>query len=146
MQLSRRADYAIRAVVDLASLPEGSIGITREIADRQEIPPVFLAKIIGRLAKAGLIRAYRGASGGVTLARPAEELTLLDVVEAIEGPLTLNRCLARAGECPREVFCPVKGIWAEAQERLVAQLKDANVAAVVRRGQELQRRPTTPVR
>ena len=92
MEISRRADYAMRVILDLAMLPPGMRARARDIARRQAIPYAFLQKIIRDLCTAGFIEASRGRRGGVRLVRPAESITLLEVLEAMEGPIRLNRC------------------------------------------------------
>ena len=99
MEISRRTDYGVRVILDLATLPESQRASTQEIAVRQNIPSPFLAKIISQLALGGLVTTYRGAGGGVTLARPASEISLLHVIEALEGPIRLNRCLLEPDAC-----------------------------------------------
>jgi Rrf2 family protein len=118
MQISRQADYGVRVILDLALTSPGSRAATQEIAARQSIPSPFLAKIVSRLSLAGLVNTYRGAGGGVALARPASEISLLNVIEALEGPLQLNRCVIEPDSCPRNHFCPVHDVWAKAQADL----------------------------
>ena len=101
MQISRRADYGVRVILDLATHSENGRTSTHEIASRQNIPSPFLAKIISQLSLAGLVTTFRGAGGGVSLARPSSEITLLNVIEALEGPIELNRCLIEPVRCPR---------------------------------------------
>lgn len=122
MEISRRTDYGIRVILDLATLPESQRASTREIAIRQNIPSPFLAKIISQLSLGGLVTTYRGAGGGVTLARPASEISLLHVIEALEGPIRLNRCLLEPDACPNNGHCPVHDVWARAQAELTALL------------------------
>lgn len=136
MQLSRRGDYSVRAMLEIASLPPGAPAATRDVGERQGIPHVFLTKIISRLAQAGLLRAYRGASGGVMLARPADEISLREIIEAVEGPIRLNRCLISKDECAREADCPVHEVWCEAQEKLSSLLGGTKLSDLVRRGGE----------
>lgn len=104
MQLTRQADYAMRAVLYLCASPQARI---REIARDQYVPREYLAKIIQKLAQANIVTTQRGVGGGIELARPPEEITLLHVVEAVEGPIALNSCFIRPGECPRESYCAV---------------------------------------
>jgi Rrf2 family protein len=118
MEISRRTDYGVRVILDLATLPERERSSTQEIAERQNIPSPFLAKIISQLALSGLVSTYRGAGGGVKLARPPAEISLLEVIEALEGPIRLNRCLIQPGACPRDQDCPVHDVWATAQAQL----------------------------
>ncbi len=92
MQLSRKADYGLRLVLELAKVyPNGRVA-THEIAKRQAIPEPFLAKIVAELARSGLVVSKRGSGGGVFLARPPEEITLLDVIEALDGPIAFAPC------------------------------------------------------
>lgn len=123
MEISRRTDYGVRVILDLAQLPTNGPSATRQIATRQNIPGPFLAKIISQLATAGLVSTHRGAGGGVTLARSPSEISLLEVVEALEGPIRLNRCLVQPDACPRDSYCPVHSVWADAQERLTSLLE-----------------------
>lgn len=122
MEISRRTDYGVRVILDLASLPDNQRAPTQEIARRQNIPSPFLAKIISQLSLAGLVTTFRGAGGGVTLARSPSEISLLHVIEALEGPVRLNRCLIEPSACPRNNHCPVHHIWARAQADLTGLL------------------------
>lgn len=127
MQITRQADYAVRAVLHLANTGDQRTA-TSMIAEAQHIPPSFLAKIISQLSIAGLLHTSRGARGGVTLAREAKEITLLEVVEAIDGPIQLNECVANNGACAFEDDCPLRPVWCDAQEELVGRLKSTNFA------------------
>jgi Rrf2 family protein len=122
MQISRRTDYGIRVILHLASLPANQRASTHDIAARQSIPGPFLAKIVSQLSVAGLVTTHRGAGGGVALAIPSEEISLLQVIEALDGPLRLNRCLIQPDSCPRNKHCPVHDVLALAQEQLATLL------------------------
>jgi Rrf2 family transcriptional regulator, iron-sulfur cluster assembly transcription factor len=98
MQITRQADYAVRAVLHLARNGDQRTA-TSAIAEEQRIPPSFLAKIVSQLSIAGLLHTSRGARGGVTLARNAKEITLLEVIEAIDGPIQLNECVGDTASC-----------------------------------------------
>src|SRR5512147_1501351 len=111
MKLTRGGEYAIRGVLYLAQQNDGKVNMLSAIAKAQDVPPRFLAKIFQALAKAGIVKSHRGAKGGFSLARPASDVTLKDVIEAIEGPLFLNVCLAVPGECSREALCPIHSVW-----------------------------------
>src|SRR3972149_5762636 len=127
MQITRQADYAVRAVLHLARTGDQRTA-TSFIAEEQKIPPSFLAKIISQLSIAGLLHTSRGARGGVTLARDAKDITLLEVVEAIDGPIQLNECVGENGTCSFDDDCPLRPIWCDAQEELVSKLKGTNFA------------------
>ena len=131
MQITRQADYALRAVLYLARLDGSERAATSTVAEDQRIPPSFLAKIISQLSIAGLLHTSRGARGGVTLAREPKEINLLEVVEAIDGPIQLNECVGGDGECSFDKECPLRPVWCEAQEKLVARLKATTFADLI---------------
>lgn len=128
MQITRQADYAVRAMVYLAQLGADHRAATSQIAKEKQIPPSFLAKIVSQLSVAGLLQTSRGAHGGVSLARSPEEITLLDVVEAIDGPILLNECVGENSTCVFGDTCSIKPIWCDAQKELVDRLKNTNFA------------------
>jgi len=134
MQITRQADYAVRAILYLAQVgSNGNNGrvSTNDVAKEQNIPLSFLAKIFSQLSIAGLINTLRGAHGGVKLAREPKNITLLEVVEAIDGPIQLNVCVEWGCVCSFEGNCPVQLIWGDAQNELVAKLKNTNFAQLV---------------
>jgi Rrf2 family protein len=132
MQITRQADYAVRAVLHLANLHNGDRAPTSRIAEAEKIPPSFLAKIVSQLSVAGVVQTSRGARGGVSLARSAEDISLLEVIEAIDGPITLNECVADPNSCAFGDDCPVHSIWCEAQSDLVDRLRRADFASMSR--------------
>jgi Rrf2 family protein len=134
MQITRQADYAVRAVLHLARGGDTRTA-TSTIAEKQRIPPSFLAKIVSQLSIAGLLHTSRGARGGVTLARTPQEITLLEVIEAIDGPIQLNECVGDAGSCSFDDDCPLRPVWCEAQEDLVKRLRGTNFADMITSGQ-----------
>jgi len=131
MQITRQADYAVRAVLHLARMGNTERAATSTVAKEQNIPPSFLAKIISQLSIAGLLHTSRGARGGVTLAREPQDITLLEVVEAIDGPIQLNECVGNDGICTFDEDCPIKPVWCSAQEELVQRLKSTNFAQLL---------------
>ncbi|MGD8403759.1 MAG: Rrf2 family transcriptional regulator [Anaerolineales bacterium] len=126
MQITRQADYAVRAVLYLARMEPNQRAATSQVAQEQHIPPSFLAKIISQLSIAGLLHTSRGARGGVTLAREPKDITLLEVIEAIDGPIMLNECVSDNSICTFDDDCPLRPVWCEAQEDLVNRLKSTN--------------------
>ena len=123
MQITRQADYAVRAVLYLAQLGPDRRAATSTIAQEQQIPPSFLAKIVSQLSVAGLLQTSRGARGGVSLAKSPDQISLLEVVEAIDGPIYLNECVAANGVCNFGDDCPMRPVWCDAQAELVERLK-----------------------
>jgi Rrf2 family protein len=130
MQITRQADYAIRAVRYLAKQGSEQRVSTSTVAKEMQIPPSFLAKIISQLSIAGLLHTSRGARGGVALAREAKDISVLDVVEAIDGPILLNECVGSNKPCVFEDDCLVHPIWKEVQETLVSRLSSTRFDAL----------------
>ncbi|MBI4789678.1 MAG: Rrf2 family transcriptional regulator [Chloroflexi bacterium] len=131
MELSRQADYAVRAMVDLAAFPIGTRVLTGEIAKRQEIPASFLPRIVAALSKAQLVQTFRGKDGGIMLARPVAEINLLDIIQAVEGPICLNRCTYQPSRCNRAAFCRVHPIWQQAQDYIDQLFRRTTLADLV---------------
>ena len=130
MEITQQADYAVRAVLELALQPPGVRLSCETIAQRHAIPLAFLTKICARLVTEGILQSQRGAKGGVQLARPAEKINLLHVVEAIDGPITFNRCNRNPSECARSRTCVVHPIWAELCSEFRARLASYTFAAI----------------
>lgn len=118
MRLTRAGEYAIRSVLYLAAKGEGVLTSKKEIASRCGIPPQFLSKIAQELQKARIIEIKQGPKGGFLLTRDPDELTLLNVVEAIIGEIYLNDCIARPEQCTASSLCPVHRVWHKAREQL----------------------------
>ena len=140
LQLTKDGEYAVRAVLFLASQPLGKISLISEISKVQDVPKSYLAKIMQHLVKVGLVNSRRGAKGGFFLARPADRITLRQTIEAVEGPIYLNVCLIRKGECPRDEICPVHPVWREAQEKLFSVLESKTMAQLAKDSEMLQKR------
>jgi Rrf2 family protein len=104
---------------------------TSQIAEEQRIPPSFLAKIVSQLSVAGLLQTSRGARGGVSLARSPEEISFLEVVEAIDGPILLNECVADGSTCSFGDSCLMRPVFCDAQAELVARLEHTTFGHVL---------------
>jgi Rrf2 family transcriptional regulator, iron-sulfur cluster assembly transcription factor len=131
MGLTRKADYAIRGMIHLASLPEGKVALIAEIAKSAEAPQAFLAKIFQKFRKLGLVASTRGARGGFALARAPEQITLREVVEAVEGPILPNRCVLGRGACSRSEACPVHPVWLRIQASARGILEEVTLRTLV---------------
>jgi len=123
MQLTRGADYGARAILRLATYPTDAVVLVKDIAQAEGLPESYLSKIFQQLAKDGLVRSHRGSRGGFSLARPAEEINLREIIEAIEGPIALNRCLSASEGCELQDTCPIAPVLAEAQRRMLTVLE-----------------------
>ncbi len=119
LQLTRGAEYAVRAMTYLAGFPEGHIASLHEIGETQDIPESFLAKILQSLVRGGLAVSQRGAHGGFALARPASAITMQEVIEAVDGPITVNQCVLSPEDCARSASCSVHQAWLRAQAQLM---------------------------
>src|SRR5512142_297105 len=115
MQLTRESDYGIRSVLYLARQPIKKVSFINEISEEYKIPRSFLAKILQKLVKAKIVRSYRGVKGGFSLAREAKEISVLDVMEAIEGKTALNLCLTDKKKWDFSRHCPVHSVWGRAK-------------------------------
>jgi len=125
MRLTRAGESAIRCVLYLASDGTGNTVRRRQIAAAMDIPSDFLTKIAQQLARAGIIQISQGAKGGLKLITAPDELTLLDVIEAIIGEVYLNDCIQRPSSCRRSPICSVHQVWEKARNQLRSTLREA---------------------
>ena len=126
MNLTSATDYAMRAMIHIACLPENSVVLRSQIAEAQGIPSSFMAKILRRLVQARLLASSRGVNGGFSLARPSSEITMLDVVEAVIGEIFLNDCVIRPESCQRAPACSAHQVWEKARDQLRNTLRQTN--------------------
>jgi len=131
LRLTRAGDYAIRAMIHLGSLPEGGVALKDDVAITESIPSSFMAKILRQLVKGGLLRSARGVNGGFGLSRPATEINLLQIVEAIEGPITLTECSPDPENSTRAHDCPASSVWFEVQKQMTGLLERTTLEALV---------------
>jgi len=139
MTLSKRGDYVVRSALALAlAYPSGAPRKIREVVAEMGVPQTFASQILADLVRAGLASSKAGKDGGYRLARPPEEITLLEVVEAGEGPLRADRCALGDGPCRWESVCPLHETWRSAIEALRAVLRDTSLADLARRDLEIE--------
>jgi len=133
LQVSRKIDYGLRAMIFLASVAEGSVIPFREIARAMHIPEDFLAKILKTLVDGSLVLSARGSHGGYQLARPSGEISFLEIIEAIEGPVRMNVCLADAGKeaCGLADSCTMQTVWRQGQERMLEVYRATKLSELV---------------
>lgn len=132
MELTRKGEYAIRGILYLARQPQGKVSLVGDIAVAADVPKTFLAKILQDFVKVGLVTSSRGTGGGFMLARPADRITLREVVEAVEGPIMPNRCLIGAGVCERDGSCRVHPVWERVRAQTVAILEGITIEELAR--------------
>jgi len=131
LQVSRKVDYALRAVIHLANeeAKDRTCSVA-EIAARERIPRQFLEKIVQQLIHKGLVRSRRGPHGGYVLGRSADQMTFRDVIEAVEGPISLNVCVGEHPDCFLLGACGMNRVWAEGQRRVMDLFENTTIASV----------------
>jgi Rrf2 family protein len=140
MLLTREADYAVRCVVEVAR--SGRTSAAR-VAKAQGISPTFLGKIVRSLARAGILATRRGVGGGIMLAQPIEDISMIQVIEAIGGPLCIKDCLQTPPQCEHVDGCPAYPYLRDAQDRLRESL-DVSIARLLA-GPDVASEPAAPI-
>lgn len=128
MNISRASDYAIRGLVYMAKKPEGTVCFVKDIAKNTASPASFMSKIFQLLAKSGLVHSYIGAKGGFTFNVQPEDITIKVIVEVIDGPIILNRCVANKSSCQNIGNCDVHFMWLDIQKMLTKALSSYSIA------------------
>jgi Rrf2 family iron-sulfur cluster assembly transcriptional regulator len=131
LRVTAAVDYATRAMIHLGCLPEGRMALRSEIADAQNIPNSFIAKILRNLVRARLLRSARGVHGGFALSRPADVINLRQIVEAIEGPLSIISCVPDSSGCSVSADCPACSVWQRVQGKIEDELESTSLEALV---------------
>jgi Rrf2 family protein len=129
LELTKRADYAIRAVLALSRADDGERLSVRRIAADERVPQRFLPQVMGDLVRAGLVEGTVGRSGGYRLAKPSGEISMLEVVEAVEGDSRRRVCVLRGGPCALAGVCDVHAVFAAAQDDVIGRLRSTTIAA-----------------
>jgi len=131
--MSTRTRYALRAMMQLAMEPTNEPAQLHTIAEEQRLSLKYLEQIVRPLRLAGLIVSERGSSGGYRLGRPASQITALDIVQAVEGPLSVVDCVGRPGMCRRSSACTARGLWCDVGKAIGRVLGQANLAELAKR-------------
>ncbi len=127
MFLTKKSDYAVRCVLFLAGKPGRTVGAS-EVAAAVLAPKTFLAKVLQGLAKKGIVESVKGAAGGFRLARPASQISLLDVIEAVQGPSALNACAVDKTACSLSDGCAVHPVWVRLRRDIEKRLAGEDFA------------------
>jgi Rrf2 family transcriptional regulator, iron-sulfur cluster assembly transcription factor len=146
MIYSRSAEYAIRAFVNLSRVPEGKYAMVKHIAQQEEIPTHFLAKILQQLARKGLLRSSKGPTGGFTLRRKAADVSLMHIVEALDGLSDYEKCASGLAECNDDMPCGMHDSWNLLRSRIIDYLKQTSIADIQAALEEKKRALAKPRR
>ena len=137
LRLSKKADYALIAMKHLALLTDRGSSSAREIAGLYDVPIELMAKVLQRLVQKGLLESHQGTRGGYKLARVPSQISVADVIQAIEGPVTVTACTTEDGQCEQFSKCNVRDPLFRVRERILAALGECTIA-------ELASDPPTP--
>jgi Rrf2 family protein len=140
---SQSSKYAIRAFVNLAKQPEGQFAMVKNIAEEEEIPAHFLAKILQQIARKGLLKSSKGPTGGFCLKVPPNKLKLIDIVDAVDGLTNFNACAGGLPECTSARACSLCDRWRPVHTRIMVFLGKTTIADLVR---DAKKKNDQPVR
>jgi Rrf2 family protein len=140
MQITRETDYAIRCVYYLA-LNRDKVAMVDEISRATSAPKSFVAKILQKLTKGGFVKSYRGVKGGFMLSRPPREITFLDVIGAVQGPVAMNVCALDKKLCSRSDSCSIHPVWIEIRREVEDILKKKNFGDFVQKHPKIPDQP-----
>jgi len=138
MQLTRAADYAVRVMIYFGSLPEGERVSLPAVVQATGAPDSFLSKVLQGLTRARMISSRRGPTGGFEISPMGRIASVRDVVEAIDGPISLNVCVSERRSCPRKEWCPAHPVWLKAQEALMHVLGTARIHDLASAGGDIR--------
>ena len=138
MLSTRASDYALRGMAYLAKQTPGKLSMASEIASAENMPEYFFSKIFQNLAKSGLVNSFRGSNGGFVLARSPEDIKVLEVIEAIDGPIAASKCALDPNLCERSDMCPFHPYWKETQEAILSVLAKYTIADAVKSSKAIE--------
>jgi FeS assembly SUF system regulator len=131
LRLSKKADYALMAMKHLARKPDAAASTSaREIAEQYDIPIELMAKVLQRLARRGLLTSHQGTRGGYTLAKPTPAISVADIIQAIDGPLTVTACSTEDEQCEQFMKCNVRDPLWKIKDRIVSALAECSLAEI----------------
>ena len=139
MKLSTRAQYGTRALLDIALHGGKGPVLLRDIAQREQISPMYLERLIAPLVAAGIMRSARGARGGFWLAKPPQEIRLSEVIQLLEGSIALVECINNPGVCSRSAFCASRDVWEELEKAMSGVLETTTLQDLVERHKRKER-------
>ncbi len=140
MKLSTKSDYGVRAILDVTFYGSKRPVQVKDISKRQSIPERFLEQVMASLKKAGLVEGVRGPQGGYVLAKSPSEITLADVVQALEGPIVLMECIPEQNQrCDKVSLCVIRDLWCNVQDAISSALKSVTLEDLRREKEEREK-------
>lgn len=130
LRLSKKADYALIAMKHLATRSDLASASAREIAEQYDIPVELMAKVLQQLARRGLLTSHQGTRGGYQLSRPTTSISVADIIQAIDGPLTMTSCSTEDEQCEQFTKCNVRDPLWRIKDRIVAALATCSLAEI----------------
>jgi len=143
MQLTRAADYAVRAMIHFATLPPGGRITHKALAEATGVPQSFLAKVLQALVRAGFVVSRRGLEGGFELSIDSTRISIVDVIQAVDGPIALNLCLMSGKTCNERAWCAAHTVWTRAQQAMLSELCSASIADLAAQTASNKAQPAT---
>ncbi len=134
LRLSKKADYALMAMKHLAVRTDAASASAREIAEQYDIPVELMAKVLQQLARRGLLTSHQGTRGGYQLSRPTTSISVADIIQAIDGPLTMTSCSTEDEQCEQFTKCNVRDPLWRIKDRIVAALATCSLAEIAADG------------
>lgn len=125
--ITKRAEYAVISLIELASLHENETITTKMIAERQNIPVNLVVQIVAELNRAGWTKSIRGASGGVSLLKNPAAINLREIIELFDGKVSITRCLTQDAPCNNRTSCGLRTVWQEAQHSMLSVLEKTTI-------------------
>ena len=131
MKISTKGRYGLRILMDLALHQSEKPRLIRDIAKSQQISEKYISRLVIALRRAGMIRSVRGVNGGFHIAMKPEEITLLDVIEVMEGPLSIVDCVSAPGKCGQSANCAPREIWSKLNENIRDLMRQTTLADIL---------------
>lgn len=142
-QLSRRADYAVRLMIELGLHGENTAVSAQQLSRRAGVPKAFLHKITADLVKADLVCTYAGPGGGMAVKRPLDQINMRQILEAVDGPICLNLCLTNPRACPLDIICSAHTTWGRLQQLITQELEAATLTRLISEARAYRKTPNT---
>ncbi len=133
--ITKKAEYAIIILTELASLPEGTIVTSKAIAEKRSIPVNLVVQLLSVTKEAGWTIGIRGPSGGITLKSDPATINMRQVIEKVDGPVGITRCLFNDTPCQEKTYCSLRGVWSKAQQQMLSVLENVSIKDLVESGE-----------